>query len=388
MMYLPFCHHFQEDNMLYSEEKARYTRQIELREIGIEGQEKLKQAKVLVIGAGGLGCAALQSLSMMGIGSIGIVDFDVVSLSNLARQALYTLQDLGKLKVHRAIDKLKDINPNTGFMAYNSRLTSQNALEIIKKYDLILDCTDNRESRYLINDACVLLQKCFVYASIHRFEGQVSVFNWKAAQKNTPSYRCLFPEDKTKDKEQNCNEAGVLGVLPNIIGTIQANEAAKIILEYGSILSGKLLLISLLDYQQQLIGFERDEAAFELVPKTEEEFKTLHIVTEVDAETLKSWEQTQPEDLLIVDVRERNEKPEFVYFKKIPYIQLPLFELTAFNWEIYADKKIIFVCQSGVRSKQAVTLLLEKALHKNCLSLSGGIERLQNYYQKFEDTEK
>ncbi len=240
--------------MLSKEEIGRYSRHIQLNEIGIEGQEKIKNASVLVIGAGGLGCSTLTFLTAMGIGKIGILDFDIISHSNLQRQFLYTIDDLGKEKVEIAIKKLKNQNPNVNFVAHIEILTSKKALEIFPNYDLILDATDSIETRYTINDTCVKLGKTFVYGSIHKFEGQVSVFNYKNLG---PTYRCLFPLENHKNQFSSCQEAGVLGVLPGVIGTIQANEIIKIILGLGEVLSGKLLILNLLNYSTQLISFKR-----------------------------------------------------------------------------------------------------------------------------------
>ncbi|MDP1744961.1 MAG: HesA/MoeB/ThiF family protein, partial [Bacteroidota bacterium] len=220
--------------MLNKEEIARYSRHLLLPEIGMAGQEKIKSAKILVIGAGGLGCPALQYLTAMGIGEIGIVDFDKVEESNLQRQILYSIEDIGKLKTEAAVSKLSKQNPFVKFNSYSVRLENKNAIELFSKYDLIIDGTDNFATRYLVNDACIILNKPLIYGSIYKFEGQVSVLNYTdSSGQSGPTYRCLFPTPPLSGSIPNCSEIGVLGVLPGIIGTLQATEAIKIISGIG-----------------------------------------------------------------------------------------------------------------------------------------------------------
>lgn len=239
--------------MLNQDENKRYLRHFQLDEIGLDGQLKLKEAKVLVVGAGGLGCPALTYLTAMGVGEIGVLDFDKVSHSNLQRQFLYTSEDIGKNKVEIAIKKLQQQNPNVNFHAYSLRLDENNAENIFSKYDYIIDATDSILARYIINDCCVKLGKAFVYGSIHKFEGQVSVFNYQ----NGPTYRCLFPENIEKQEVLSCIEAGVVGVVPGIIGTIQASEILKLITGIGEVLNGRLLIMNLLNYSINLIEFSK-----------------------------------------------------------------------------------------------------------------------------------
>jgi sulfur-carrier protein adenylyltransferase/sulfurtransferase len=239
--------------MLNQDENKRYLRHFQLDEIGLEGQLKLKKAKVLVVGAGGLGCPALTYLAAMGVGEIGVLDFDKVAHSNLQRQFLYSIEDIGKNKVDIAVKKLQLQNPNVNFHAYPLQLDENNADNIFSKYDFILDATDSISTRYIINGSCVKLGKTFVYGSIHKFEGQVSVFNYKSG----PTYRCLFPENIEKQEVLNCIEAGVVGVIPGIVGTIQATEILKLITGIGEVLSGKLLVINLLSYSTHLIEFSK-----------------------------------------------------------------------------------------------------------------------------------
>ena len=233
----------------------RYARHIALDEVGESGQQKLMNAKVLVIGAGGLGCPALQYLAAAGIGTIGIVDGDVVNETNLHRQVLYTNSDVGKPKVEVAAERLTQLNSEVEIQTFSEFLTAGNAMNIVANYDLLVDATDNFAARYRINDVCVKLDKPFVYGAIHRFEGQVSVFNYNGG----PTYRCLFPDKPSENQIPNCNETGVLGVLPGIIGTYQATEVLKIILGIGEVLSGKLMTFNLLTNSTRTFEFSRND---------------------------------------------------------------------------------------------------------------------------------
>jgi adenylyltransferase/sulfurtransferase len=230
----------------------RYERQINLPEIGILGQLKLANAKVLVIGIGGLGCPVLQNLVAVGIGKIGIVDGDIVEETNLHRQYLYNLSDCGRKKVEVAAEVVNKQNPEAEIIICPYFFTKENAFEIVSDYQLIVDCTDNIATRYLINDIAVIKGIPMVYASIHKFEGQLSVFNYQ----NGPTYRCLFPEDERIDVIPSCNDSGVLGVLPNILGTLQANEVLKIILGTGEVLSNKLMLYNSLNNSFEIIEIQ------------------------------------------------------------------------------------------------------------------------------------
>src|SRR6185436_12655469 len=228
---------------LSNEEIARYGRHLSLPEVGLEGQRRLKAASVLMIGTGGLGAPTGMYLAAAGIGRLGIVDFDVVEASNLQRQIIHGTSDIGRPKIESARERLHDINPNVEIQTYETRLTSENALELFANYDIVVDGTDNFPTRYLVNDACVILGKPNVYGSIFRFEGQSSVF-W--AEKG-PCYRCLYPEPPPPGMVPSCAEGGVLGILPGIVGLIQANEAVKLILGQGNPLIGRLLLFNALD---------------------------------------------------------------------------------------------------------------------------------------------
>jgi molybdopterin/thiamine biosynthesis adenylyltransferase len=259
---------------LTQKELVKYQRQIQLKEFGVDSQQKLKDAKVLVVGAGGLGCSVLNYLVATGVGKIGIVDFDVVSESNLQRQIIYQTTDIGKRKVDCAIAQLSKLNEFVAFEGFITKLNNQNAINLFNDYDVIVDGTDNYETRYLINDACVLLQKPFVYGSVYEFEGQVSVFNYLSKENNTaPTYRCLFSKPPQQNESFNCSETGVLGVLPGIIGTLQALETIKLITKTGRVLSGELITFSALTMQFHNILIEANKSNWNEMPNSIEEFE-------------------------------------------------------------------------------------------------------------------
>ncbi|MEL6867590.1 MAG: molybdopterin-synthase adenylyltransferase MoeB, partial [Bacteroidota bacterium] len=253
---------------LSPQEMARYARHLAIPEFNVEGQKKLKKAKVLVIGSGGLGSPVLLYLTAAGIGHIGIVDFDVVDDSNLQRQVLFTVDDVGKSKAETAKKRLQALNPYVNFTVYNTAFTRDNALELIQEYDVVADGTDNFQTRYLVNDACVLAGKVNVYASIFRFEGQVSVFNYPNADgERGPNYRDLFPEPPPPGLVPNCAEGGVLGVLPGIIGSMQASEVIKVITGVGEPLSGRLFLYDAASFTTRIlkVGKRADTQITELI---------------------------------------------------------------------------------------------------------------------------
>ncbi|MBE9464606.1 molybdopterin-synthase adenylyltransferase MoeB [Dyadobacter subterraneus] len=332
-----------------SQERKRYSRQIVLLEMGISGQEKLKAAKVLVIGAGGLGCPVLQYLTAAGVGTIGVVDDDTVDITNLHRQILYSADDIGKGKAKTAVEKLSVMNPFVNLIAIPVRLDETNALEIISNYDLVIDGSDNFPTRYLANDVCVALNKPLVFGSILRFEGQVSVFNYKGG----PTYRCLFPEAEEGD---NCEVAGVIGILPGIIGTYMANEAIKIICEFGEILSGKLLVLNALGNTTNVFSFSRSPE-FPVMPieKSSVISKTVSTnkIEEMFFEDLENRLESNSDDLYLIDVRENYEfEEDFIGGENIPLSELP--ENIA---NFPADKTVVFYCTTGKRSRMAATLL-------------------------------
>ena len=356
----------------------RYQRQIILKEFGEAGQQKLLQSKVLVIGAGGLGCPALQYLAAAGVGTIGIVDDDIVSISNLHRQPLYSTFDIGFSKADKAKHRLTKLNPNITIYAYNQRLTSQNALPIIKKFEFVIDGTDNFASRYLINDACVLLNKTLVYGAVSQFEGQVAVFNYQNSKGDAPvNYRDLFPTPPKDDEILNCAEAGVLGVLPGIIGTMQANETIKLITGIGKPLINSLLTYNALNNRVYEISLSAKATTQSLIPNTKAAFEAMNyewLCTsgnarfEIDAAIFNQL-KNNPE-VKIIDVRELEEQPLPTGFD---YIKIPLsaFKEKAASIE---NETILLFCQSGKRSLQAAEWLFDTlGESKKIYSLKGGI---------------
>lgn len=247
--------------MLSPEEFNRYQRHISLAEIGISGQLKLKEAKVLVVGAGGLGTPILQYLAAAGIGVIGMIDGDRVDLSNLQRQILYSKSEVGKLKVEVAAEKLKALNEEVEFMLFKEYLTQDNVFDVLKEFDIVVDGTDNFETRMLLGDATLILNKPLVYGSIYKFEGQVTVFNFGEG----PSLRCLFPDKPKKTDRPNCNEVGVLGVLPGLIGLQMASEVMKILLDIGTVLKGQLFVTNILNNTRSILKVARIEENFKRV---------------------------------------------------------------------------------------------------------------------------
>lgn len=337
----------------------RYQRQISLKELGEIGQQKLKDAKVLVIGAGGLGCPALLYLAGAGVGRIGIVDFDLVSLNNLHRQVLFTVHDIGLSKALRAGDVLEQINPDIEIIVFNEKISNTNALDIIKGFDIILDGTDNFASRYLINDACVILKKTLVYGAISRFEGQIAVFNHPSEIKTAVNYRDLFPQAPADGEVLNCEEAGVIGVLPGIIGTMMANETIKLITGIGNALINRLLTYNSLNnhfFEMELLAMPETE---KMIPQDTRAFKefnydwfcSVHSAFELSQEEFE--EKIHDKNIQFVDVREAGEAAQPEDFK---HINIPLSSLKDQIPDIKAETIILF-CQSGKRSAGAAEIL-------------------------------
>jgi len=364
----------------------RYQRQVILKEFGIAAQDKLLQSKILVIGAGGLGCPALQYLAAAGVGTIGIVDDDIVALSNLHRQVLYNMNDIGLSKALVAADKLQQLNNEINIITYNLRLTNQNALDIIAGYDLVIDGTDNFSTRYMINDACVLLNKPFVYGAISTFEGQVALFNVTAGKHARPvNYRDLFPDPPKNDEVMNCAEAGVLGVLPGVIGTMQANEAIKFITGIGKTLSNKLLTWNALDNSSYELNLSANEAADKLTPTNKAEFLKTDYEWLCSA-TIKAGVEINVDDfndlinnsaITVIDVREKDEQP---YVEEFEHLHIPLSIIHSNKTVIDGDMIVLF-CQSGKRSLQAAGILDEFFHHtKKIYSLKNGIAEWKRKY--------
>lgn len=350
----------------------RYNRHIILSEIGQAGQDKISNAKVLVIGAGGLGCPILQYLTAAGVGTIGIIDFDTVDISNLQRQVLFGSSSLGINKAMAAKTRLKDLNDSISIIAYPEQLNHQNAISLFNQYDIMVDGSDNFETRYLVNDACIITNKPLVFGAIYKFEGQVSVFNYN----NGPSYRCLFPNPPEKDAVPNCSDIGVLGVLPGIIGSMQANEVLKIILGIGNVLSGKLLCYNALTSHTSTLKVKKNESAFQSVLKEQNNFNRKHINLNCDFEILEVSisDIILEENIQFIDVREADEEPKIEDLEVTP---IPLSQLENNLDKINSDIKKAIFCQSGIRSKRAVEILQGIDI-KNCLSIIEGASEIKN----------
>jgi molybdopterin/thiamine biosynthesis adenylyltransferase/rhodanese-related sulfurtransferase len=348
---------------LSGQENEYYNRQIILNNFGEVTQLKLKQARVLVIGAGGLGCPVLQYLTAAGIGSIGIADADVVSVSNLHRQVLYGMEDVGKSKAEQARSKLILLNPNIDISVYNENVSVKNAIALIEKYDVVCDCTDNFSARYLINDACVILNKPLVSAAILRFEGQLAVFN----HQTKINYRDVFPEPPLNIP--SCTEAGVIGVLCGIVGCMQANEVIKIVTEIGETIEGKLVCYDALKNTMQ--SFKINTSGNTITALQENyEYKcenTSFATKEISVTDLKKM-MDENQEFQLIDVREKNEYD----FVNIGGELIPLNTVLENIQKIDKHKMIIVYCKSGIRSAKAIELLQQKGF-VNLYNLKGGI---------------
>ena len=365
---------------LSNDEVKRYSRHLIMPEVGMEGQRKLKAAKVLCIGAGGLGSPVAMYLAAAGVGTLGLVDFDTVDFSNLQRQILHGTPDVGRSKLASARDRLQALNPEIEIQTFETALSSANALSLFEPWDIIVDGTDNFPTRYLVNDACVLLGKPNVYGSIFRFEGQASVF----AAENGQCYRCLYPEPPPPGLVPSCAEGGVLGVLPGIIGTIQATEAIKLIIGAGEPLVGRFLIFDALRMRFRELRLRRDPdcpvcgehpTVRELIDY--EQFCGMHpqpavaaapAVEEISVLELKA-RLDRGDDLLILDVRE----PQEYQINRIDgSVLIPLGDLPARFGELDADREIIAQCKGGVRSEKAALFLKSVGFHR-VKNLAGGI---------------
>ncbi len=363
---------------LTNDEILRYSRHLIMPEVGMEGQLKLKAAKVLCIGAGGLGSPLALYLGAAGVGTLGLVDFDVVDYTNLQRQIIHRTEDVGRPKLDSAADKLKAMNPFVNIKKFNTHLSSDNALEIFKEFDIIADGTDNFPTRYLTNDACVISGKPNVYASIFRFEGQASVFGMPEG----PCYRCLYPEPPPPGLVPSCAEGGVLGILPGLLGVIQATEVIKLILGSGDSLIGRLLLVDALGmkFRELKLRKNRDCPVCGKNPTIKklinyQEFCGIR-GEEVEAEVTTSEMQVEElkqrldrgDDLFILDVRE----PHEYQICNIGGHLIPLGDLPRRVNELDTSKEIVAHCRSGVRSAKAVNFL-SQAGFKKVHNLAGGI---------------
>ncbi len=358
---------------LDSSELSRYARHLSLPEIGKEGQIRLKSARILVVGAGGLGSPLALYLTAAGIGTLGLVDFDDVDVTNLQRQILHGTKDVGRPKLDSARDRLADVNPNVTVVTYPVRLDSENAMEIIADYDVVVDGTDNFPTRYLVNDACVLSGKPNVYGSIYRWEGQVSVFG----EPGGPCYRCLFREPPPPGLVPNCAEAGVLGVLPGVIGSLQALEVIKIVLGTGKTLSGRLLIFDALELSWREVALRRNpdcpvcgDEPTQTGLIDYENFCGLPSAAETESES-NEFDEVSPREL---KARLSGSEPPFLLDVREPYewdvvslegdgaVLVPLGELAERLGELPEGRDIVVYCRSGVRSARAAGLLVEAGL--------------------------
>ena len=366
---------------LSAEDLSRYARHLSLPEVGADGQRRLKAARVLCVGTGGLGSPLALYLAAAGVGTLGLVDFDVVDASNLQRQIIHSTKDIGRKKLDSAAEKLLALNPSLNVVKHETMLSSANALDILKDYDIVADGTDNFPTRYLVNDACVLLGKPNVYGSIFRFEGQASVFGTKEG----PCYRCLYPEPPSPGLAPSCAEGGVLGILPGLVGVIQAAEAIKLILGSGEALIGRLLLVDALAMRFRELKLRKNpecpvcgqnptvtrlmdyEQFCGIKPPTEEEKTLSNGIPQVTVHELKQ-RMDAGEDLLILDVRE----PYEYQIANIGGRLIPMNEVPRRIDEIDRDREVIVQCLSGGRS-QRVAEYLKQSGYEKVSNLAGGI---------------
>jgi adenylyltransferase/sulfurtransferase len=371
---------------LSNEQIRRYARHLILPEVGLEGQRKISSSSVLCVGAGGLGSPLALYLAAAGIGKLGIVDFDQVELSNLQRQVIHGQADVGRPKAQSAKESIRRLNPGVNVVLHETRLTSQNALEIIRAYDIVVDGTDNFPTRYLTNDACVLLKKPNVYGSIFRFEGQASVF---APHLNGPCYRCLYPEPPPPGSVPSCAEGGVLGVLPGIIGLIQATETLKLATGIGRSLLNRLLLYDALEMSFRELKLRRDPQCplcgmhptitglidYEGFCGVSTQPKTDSLdPDEVSVQELKLALDNPDLQIKIIDVREPNEY-QIARIEGVPL--MPLSQLTRRFGELNPDQPYYIHCKAGIRSMQALEFLRRQGF-KNLKSVKGGIDAWSN----------
>lgn len=337
-------------------------------EIGLEGQKKLKAAKVLVIGAGGLGCPVLQYLAAAGVGTIGICDFDLVSESNLQRQILFTIDDVGKPKAKVAAQKLKMLNKYVDFVVHNEMLSKKNVLNLFEAYDIIVDGSDNFPTRFLVNDACVILKKPLVFGAIYKFEGQLSVFNYK----NGPTYRCLVPEEPDASEMPSCSQIGVIGVLPGIIGSYQANEVIKIITDVGEVLSGKLLMIDTLKMHHTILSIKRNEDVANITKLSDygdfchDEYANVKQISAIEL-----YERMKSNNIKIYDIREK----ELYNSYRIKSENVSIDDLLFKPELLDSEQDIVLVCEKGVNSAAIIEELENDNKEYSLLNLDGGIQK-------------
>ena len=360
--------------ILTKSEMLRYGRHLSLNDFDIEAQEKLKNSKILIVGCGGLGCPSALYLAAAGVGTLAIMDDDIIEESNLHRQILFSHEDLGKSKVGIAVNKLKLQNPFIDVIPINSRLTQHNALDILEQYDIVIDGTDNFPTRYLVNDACVILDKVNIYGSISQFEGQVSVFNHLNKNGDRgPNYRDIYSEPPNVNMIPDCATGGVLGVLPGLIGTIQATEAIKVVTGIGESLSGKIFLFDALEMSSRKFKIKKNPALRITKLINYDEFcgiekNNSNQMKELTVQELKKW-MDEGKDYQLIDVREQHEFD----FCNLGGKLIPLNTIMDDPDKITKDKPVVVHCRSGARSANAIIALKERYGYDNLLNLKGGI---------------
>ena len=371
-------------NFLNTDEQERYQKHLTLKEIGYEGQLNLKNSSVLCIGAGGLGSSVLLYLAATGIGRIGIIDNDYVEKSNLQRQIIHETNTIGNLKIDSARERIKKLNPNSELLTFAERINPNNALKIIEQFDVICDCSDNFGTRYLINDACLILNKPLVFGSVQGFEGQVSVFN---LHKKSPNLRDLLPESPSRNAIPSCTEYGVVGVSTGLIGILQVNEIIKIILKKGEILDGTILVIDLLNMNMKKLHLKsaqvnkriKNLSQFEKFYSDNECFGENNEIKSINANDFNNIYKIKPNKILLIDVRE---KEEFSKSAIEGSISIPLSHLNQesdlkFIHKESLNKEVFTICKSGKRSEKASRILSKFKIQSR--SIEGGIEKIKKY---------
>ena len=378
-------------DFLSLDEEERYKKHLTLKEIGFKGQLKLKNSSVICIGAGGLGSSVLLYLAAAGIGRIGIVDNDQVEKSNLQRQIIHETNTVGNLKINSARERIKRFNPNIEVLTFNERINSDNIIEIIKDFDIICDCSDNFGTRYLINDACLILNKALVFGSVQGFEGQISVFN---LNKKSPNLRDLLPESPVKNSIPSCEEFGVVGVSTGLIGILQANEILKIILKKGKILDGKIMIFDLLNMNIKTLNLKSDKSNKNInnLSQFEDFYKEIECqdnikIKKINAKEFNSLYEAKSNKILLIDVREKEEFNKYFIEGSIsiPINNLEQKSHLKFIKQESLNKEIFTLCQLGKRSEKASKILMKLQIHSK--SIEGGIEKINpilrsNYLKK------
>ena len=377
-------------DFLSLDEEERYKKHLTLKEIGFKGQLKLKNSSVICIGAGGLGSSVLLYLAAAGIGRIGIVDNDQVEKSNLQRQIIHETNTVGNLKINSARERIKRFNPNIEVLTFNERINSENVIEIIKDFDIICDCSDNFGTRYLINDACLILNKALVFGSVQGFEGQISVFN---LNKKSPNLRDLLPESPIKNSIPSCEEFGVVGVSTGLIGILQANEILKIILKKGKILDGKIMIFDLLNMNIKTLNLKSDKSNKNInnLSQFEDFYKEIECqdnikIKKINAKEFNSLYKAKSNKILLIDVREKEEFNKYFIEGSIsiPINNLEQKSHLKFIKQESLNKEIFTLCQLGKRSEKASKILMKFQIPSK--SIEGGITKinpiLRNNYLK------